>query len=56
MDHIDTVFTAAVQPNSNKNPAIRAAIITGKKTLNRYYSYTDYSDNYRIAMGRPFLI
>lgn len=34
MDHIDTEFTNAIKPTSSKNPAIRAAIGLGKKTLN----------------------
>lgn len=51
MDHIDTVFTAAIHPNSDKNLVIHAAIITAKKTLDCYYSCINYSDNYQIAMG-----
>ncbi len=31
--------------------AIRVACGLGKKTLNKYYSLTDASVNYRIAMG-----
>ncbi|EJD49362.1 hypothetical protein AURDEDRAFT_23274, partial [Auricularia subglabra TFB-10046 SS5] len=49
MDHIDQVFSD--QSVSHKfNAAIRASLGLAKKTLNRYYSATDYSDLYRIAM------
>ena len=51
MDHIDNVFTNACLPGSMNNPAIRAAIEVAKKTLNRYYTLTDLSELYRIAMG-----
>lgn len=55
MDHIDTLFTKAIQTSSNKPIAIRAAIHIAKKTLNRYYSLTDSAEVYRIAMGTlPF--
>jgi hypothetical protein len=54
MDHIDMVFTNACLPTSKFNPAVRAAIKIAKKTLNRYYSLTDASELYRIAMGKPF--
>ncbi|EJD50329.1 hypothetical protein AURDEDRAFT_46072, partial [Auricularia subglabra TFB-10046 SS5] len=49
MDHIDQVFSD--QSVDHKfNAAIRASLGLAKKTLNRYYSVTDYSDLYRIAM------
>lgn len=51
MDHIDTQFTNATDPTSSNNPAIRAAIGLGKRTLNRYYSMTDMVEVYRITMG-----
>jgi hypothetical protein len=51
MDHIDTYFTNMIAPSSSKNPAIRAALEVAKKTLNRYYSLTDASETYQIAMG-----
>lgn len=54
MDHIDQVFT-----NQSLDPAIdppiRSAIIRAKHTLNRYYTMTDWSNAYRIAMGIQFL-
>jgi len=53
MDHIDGFFTTAMLPSSKNSIAIRAAIKVSKKTLNQYYSLTDYSEIYRIAMG-PF--
>jgi hypothetical protein len=31
--------------------SIRSALAIGKRTLNRYYDKTDYSENYRIAMS-----
>jgi hypothetical protein len=52
MDHIDTVFTNAALPSSNLNPAIRVAVGIAKKTLNRYYSLTDASESYRVAMSK----
>lgn len=55
MDHIDTHFTNAILPTSKTNPAIRAAIGLGKRTLNRYYSKTDKVEVYRIAMGECLL-
>jgi hypothetical protein len=52
MDHIDAAFTKSIRSTRNVNPAIRAAIVTAKKTLNRYYSRTDDVDVYRIAMSK----
>ena len=34
---------------------MRAALGIGKRTLNRYYNKTDYSEVYRIAMGKSLL-
>lgn len=54
MDHIDEhLATAAL--NAEYPMAIKAALAIGKKTLNRYYNQTDYSDNFRIAMGKSSL-
>jgi hypothetical protein len=50
MDHIDTHLATATQDTSYSR-SIRAALAIGKKTLNRYYNKTDYSEVYRIAMG-----
>lgn len=50
MDHIDQhLSTLAV--DKKYSAALRAALGTAKRTLNRYYSMTDFSDTYRIAMG-----
>ena len=56
MDHIDTVFTDACQRTSKFSPAVWAEIQIAKKTLNRYYSLTDASELYRIAMGLFFRV
>ncbi|KAG2740682.1 hypothetical protein P692DRAFT_201727755 [Suillus brevipes Sb2] len=50
MDHIDSVFTAGIINHQTLNPSIRAALKLAKRTLNRYYSLTDKSETYRIAM------
>ena len=51
MDHLDEVLaTNAV--SDNYLPSIKAALLVGKRTINRYYSKTDMSDVYRIAMGK----
>ncbi|KAG2747579.1 hypothetical protein P692DRAFT_201668127, partial [Suillus brevipes Sb2] len=42
MDHIDSVFTNGIIKRDTLDPA--------KRTLNRYYSLTDTSKVYRIAM------
>ena len=51
MDHIDAHLTTATQ-NTRYSIAIRAALEIGNKTLNRYYNKMDYSEVYRIAMGK----
>ena len=50
MGHIDNVLTASVT-NLFFSPAIHAALTMGKRMLTRYYTKTDMSDVYRIAMG-----
>lgn len=50
MDHIDQHLATAAAKNTYK-PCIQAAVAMGKKLLNKYYSYTDHSELYRIAMG-----
>jgi hypothetical protein len=50
MDHLNEHLASTVI-NHKYNPAIRAAIIIGKKTLNQYYNRTDHSKLYQIAMG-----
>ncbi|TFK59317.1 hypothetical protein BDN72DRAFT_946352, partial [Pluteus cervinus] len=50
MDHIDTHLATAAT-SSTYSVAIKAALTIGKRTLNRYYSKTDHSKVFRIAMG-----
>ena len=52
MDYIDEMFTKGVLQKTKLDPAIRSAIGLAKKTLNRYYSFTDSSDLYRITMSK----
>ena len=53
MDQIDEhLATAAI--NDKYSFAIKATLAIGKKTLNRYYDKTDYSEVFRIAMGTFF--
>lgn len=53
MDQFDK-YLATTMISSQYSPAIRAALGIGKQTLNRYYSKTDQSDLYHIAMGMYF--
>jgi hypothetical protein len=50
MDHIDQVL-ASQSVNRTFDAPIRVALALGKKTLNRYYTLTDSSEVYRIAMS-----
>ncbi|KAF9220145.1 hypothetical protein BS17DRAFT_715508 [Gyrodon lividus] len=50
MDFIDEMFTTGLLKKQELIPVIRAAIGLAKKTLNRYYSLTDLSELYHIAM------
>ncbi len=50
MDHLNEHLALAAISHKY-NPAIRAAVAIGKKTLNRYYDWTDYSELYQIVMG-----
>ena len=50
MDYIDKVLVSNAT-NNNFSLSIQAALSMGKKTLNRYYSKTDDSELYRIAIG-----
>ena len=54
MDHIDRHLATAATKDEYK-PSIKAALAMGKKLLNKYYSYTDHSEMYRIAMGMGFV-
>lgn len=50
MDRIDEVLATSAF-DSQYSISIQAALAMGKKTLNRYYSKTDHSEIYRIAMS-----
>ena len=50
MDYINDYFTVHAN-NQILSPAIKASLGLSKKTLNRYYSLTDSSNVYHIAMG-----
>jgi hypothetical protein len=50
MGHIDNVLTANTVDQCF-SPPIRAALTMGQWTLTRYYTKTDMSDVYQIAMG-----
>jgi len=51
MDHIDW-HLATTAHDDNYKPCIQAAVAMGKKLLNKYYSYTDHLELYRIAMSK----
>ena len=51
MDHINKVLTSQ-SLDSDYHPVIHAALGLSKKVLNRYYSATDHSEVYHIAMGK----
>lgn len=51
MDHIDT-HLADIAIDDDYMPAVRAAALLGKKTLNKYYNKSDDAEIYRIAMGK----
>ena len=50
MDHIDEHLTMA-SLNRQYSAPVRVALAMGKSVLNKYYSLTDASDLYRVAMG-----
>ncbi|KAJ3965087.1 hypothetical protein EV361DRAFT_811267 [Lentinula raphanica] len=52
MDAIDEAFASGILDRDNVfSEPMRHALGIGKKTLNKYYSLTDDSDLYRMAMG-----
>jgi hypothetical protein len=55
MDVIDEKLTTDSLDRTKFDPAIRASLGLAKKTLNRYYNMTDWSEVYRIAMGACFM-
>ena len=54
MDHIDWQL-ATYSRDKTYLPSIRAAASLAKKTCNCYYSYTDKSEVYCIAMGEQYI-
>jgi hypothetical protein len=57
MDHIDTILALQSLERALDTP-ICLALAMGKKMLNRYYTLTDSTEVYRIAMSKccfPFL-
>jgi hypothetical protein len=57
MDRMHDELTAMAE-NTTYSPALRTALALGQKLLNKYYSLTDNSELYRIAIGMstPFFI
>jgi len=51
MDHIDRHLATAAR-NDTYLLCIQAALSMGKRLLNKYYSSTDQSELYRIAMSK----
>ena len=51
MDHIDNTL-ATKSDSSQFSLPIRAALVIGKNTINRYYNKTDHSEVYCIAMSK----
>jgi hypothetical protein len=50
MDHINNIL-ATSSDKHQYSPSIRAALVISKNTINKYYSKTDHSETYHIAMG-----
>ncbi|KAJ3765488.1 hypothetical protein FB446DRAFT_619586, partial [Lentinula raphanica] len=50
MDAMDEVFATGILNNEDLSEPIRHALSIGKKTLDKYYSLTDNSELYCIAM------
>ena len=54
MDRIDALLSnAPVEPLS---PSVKHALVFARKSINKYYSKTDLSNVYRIAMGMFFTL
>ena len=51
MDRIDEHLATSAE-DIGYSVAIHSALAMGKCTLNRYYNKTDYSEIYRISMGK----
>ena len=54
MDHIDQVLSTYSR-NKSFLPSIRSGVSLTQETLNCYYSCTDQSEVYRIAMSKYFI-
>ena len=54
MDHIDQVLSTYSR-NKSFLPSIRSGVSLAQETLNHYYSRTDQSEVYRIAMSKYFI-
>ena len=52
VDYVDEVFTTGMLDHNHFDPAICATVRLTKNTLNKYYSLTDSSKVYRIAMSK----
>ena len=55
MDHLDQHLASSAL-DLTLPVSIRAAASMGKRSLNKYYTMTDLSEVYRIAMGKSFVI
>jgi hypothetical protein len=58
IDQITSNLSAVIaneDPDQNHPPALRNACRAGLRITNKYYSLTDCSPLYRIAMGKSFL-
>lgn len=53
MDKMHAQLSAAAA-NDEYSPAVRAALKVGTRLLDKYYSLSDDSEVYRIAMGTFF--
>ncbi|KAE9383909.1 hypothetical protein BT96DRAFT_843140 [Gymnopus androsaceus JB14] len=56
MDAIDEAFATGIIDQEILSEPIRHMLSTGKKTLNKYYTLTDDSDIYRMAMSMDSLV
>lgn len=55
MDYIDK-HLASSSLDAKYLPSIKASMLIGKRLLNKYYDFTDYSEVYRIAMSMSNLL
>ena len=55
MDHIDKILMTVATSHVKFGPSICAALIIVKNAINHYYSKTDQSNVYQIAMGKFLL-